>query len=204
MVARAGACRERWRVVNTAKTRYFSIDLGAGQTFTKIGGDGGLQEYSVESDFIVLAPGERADLIVIPRADPGAELALTGVLFNRGYGSIEARSLEHLFTMAIADKCRRTSGPPRPPVRRVIEPTSPSATPVRVNLGITQSGDGAFQYTMNGVAFTAPFRAKLGETRIWTVTNFTLVTPDPPSWLLLPRPGRERRARASARVEGYG
>ena len=41
--ARAGA-PQRWRIVNAAKSRYFELDLD-GQPFTKIGGDGGLQEY---------------------------------------------------------------------------------------------------------------------------------------------------------------
>jgi FtsP/CotA-like multicopper oxidase with cupredoxin domain len=173
MMARAGV-PQRWRVVNTAKSRYFSIDLGAGQKFTKIGGDGGLQEYSVDSDYIVLGPGERADLIVTPRAKPGAELALTAQLFDRGYGSTETRSAEDLFTMAIANMPAYVE-PPRQPVRRTIEPPSTAgATPVKLELGITQLSDGSFHYLMNGVSFPKPFLAKLGETQIWTVTNNTV------------------------------
>src|SRR5262245_40467320 len=42
MTARAGA-PQRWRIVNAAKSRYFMLDLDE-QTFTQIGGDGGLQE----------------------------------------------------------------------------------------------------------------------------------------------------------------
>jgi FtsP/CotA-like multicopper oxidase with cupredoxin domain len=173
MMARAGV-PQRWRVVNTAKSRYFSIDLGAGQKFTKIGGDGGLQEYSVDSDYIVLGPGERADLIFIPRAKPGAELALIAQLFDRGYGSTETRSAEDLFTMAIANMPAYVA-PSRPPVRRTIEPPSTAgATPVKLELGITQLADGSFHYLMNGVSFPKPFLAKLGETQIWTVTNTTV------------------------------
>ena len=143
MMARAGV-PQRWRVVNTAKSRYFSIDLGAGQKFTKIGGDGGLQEYSVDSDYIVLGPGERADLIFIPRAKPGAELALIAQLFDRGYGSTETRSAEDLFTMAIANMPAYVA-PPRQPVRRTIEPPSTAgATPVKLEIGITQLSDGSF------------------------------------------------------------
>jgi FtsP/CotA-like multicopper oxidase with cupredoxin domain len=173
MIARAGV-PQRWRVVNTAKSRYFNLDLGDGQRFTKIGGDGGLQEYSVDSDFIVLAPGERADLIVTPRALPGAQLLLSSQLFNRGYGSVEARDAEDLFTMAIANTPAYVA-PPRPPVRRAIEPASTAgATAVKIDIGVEKSPDtGAFQYTVNGVPFPKPFLAKFGETQIWTVTNPT-------------------------------
>ena len=40
---RSGA-PQRWRILNAAKSRYFQLFLD-GQTFTKIGGDNGLQEY---------------------------------------------------------------------------------------------------------------------------------------------------------------
>ena len=56
LVARPGA-PQRWRVVNAAKSRYFKLDLGEGHVFRKIGGDGGLTEYSEDHDFIVLGPG---------------------------------------------------------------------------------------------------------------------------------------------------
>jgi FtsP/CotA-like multicopper oxidase with cupredoxin domain len=44
MRVRAGV-PQRWRIVNTAKSRFFFLDLD-GQPFIKIGSDGGLQEYT--------------------------------------------------------------------------------------------------------------------------------------------------------------
>src|SRR4029078_8784221 len=84
VIVRAGA-PQRWRIVNAAKSRYFSLDLG-NNTFTKIGGDGGLQEYAETAETVVLAPGERADLIVTPDAPPGSTLTFRTTLFNRGFG----------------------------------------------------------------------------------------------------------------------
>ena len=43
---RAGA-PQRWRIVNTAKSRFFLLDMD-GQPFTTIGVDGGLQEEPVD------------------------------------------------------------------------------------------------------------------------------------------------------------
>ena len=85
--------------VNAAKSRHFQLDVG-GPRFTTIGGDGGLQEYPVETETLILAAGERADVIVTPRGAPGSELLVQTIPFNRGYGSIEYRSLEDLFTIA--------------------------------------------------------------------------------------------------------
>ena len=122
----------------------------------------------------MLAPGERADLIVTPRVTPGSTLVVRSQLFNRGYGSIEARDAEDLFTIAFTGT-PAYAAPPLRPVRRTIEaPATAGATPVKVDLGVIRSdNDGAFHYTINGVSFPKPFLAKFGETQIWTVTNPT-------------------------------
>jgi len=46
-------------VVNAAKSRFFDLEPGDDMSFTKIGDDSGLQEYSQQLDSLVLAPGER-------------------------------------------------------------------------------------------------------------------------------------------------
>ena len=53
--ARSGA-PQRWRIVNTAKSRFFFLDL-EGQPFVKIGSDGGLQETPVTTDALLVTPG---------------------------------------------------------------------------------------------------------------------------------------------------
>ena len=73
LVVRAGA-PQRWRVVNAAKSRYFKLDLGEGNVFRKIGGDGGLTEYFDDHDFIVLGAGERADALVTPTGGRAAKV----------------------------------------------------------------------------------------------------------------------------------
>jgi FtsP/CotA-like multicopper oxidase with cupredoxin domain len=93
---------QRWQIVNAAKSRYFQFDLGR-QVFTQIGTDDGLQEYPKPSTELVLAPGERADVIVTPHKTTGEELVLRSFLFNRGYGSVEYRDIETLFTFDFAD-----------------------------------------------------------------------------------------------------
>ena len=100
--ARSGA-PQRWRVVNAAKSRYFKLDLGEGDRFVKIGGDGGLLEYPIEQDFLVLGAGERVDVIVTPRAEPGSSLLLQSVPHDRGYGSTEFRYAEELVAITISD-----------------------------------------------------------------------------------------------------
>ncbi len=174
--ARAGA-PQRWRIVNTAKSRYFNINLrGTSTVLTKIGSDGGLLEYPKQFDTLVLAPGERADVIVAPKGKPGTTIQVVSELYNRGFGSVEFREAEDLFRIALNNQ-PVLAATPLPKIRRTIEPLSAEgATPVKFELTITQdSPDGKYEYRVNGKPFwkAKPILGKIGETQIWTVNNTT-------------------------------
>ncbi len=175
LVARSGA-PQRWRVINAAKSRDFMLDLGAGHRFRKIGGDGGLLEYPVELDFVVLGAGERADVIVTPHAEPGSTQVLLSQLHNRGYGSVEFRNIEKLIHITMADLPIYEPGP-WPELHREIRPiVIEGATEVSLELTLGQDPqDQTFEYGINGVPYwkARPVLAKLGETQLWTVTNTT-------------------------------
>ncbi|MGE0451315.1 MAG: multicopper oxidase family protein [Vicinamibacterales bacterium] len=173
LVVRAGA-PQRWRVVNAAKSRYFQLFLD-GQPLVQIGGDGGLQESPAVRDRILLAPGERADLLVAPQATRESELTLASPLHDRGYGSVEYREQPDLLTFRFAD-LPPVPGPLPLPAGRVISPPAVAgATKVGIDLTLGQGSDGTFEFGINGVPFAKdrPIVAALGETQIWTVTNRT-------------------------------
>jgi FtsP/CotA-like multicopper oxidase with cupredoxin domain len=175
MVARAGA-PQRWRILNTAKSRYFNIDLrGSNGVFTKIGGDGGLLEYPTQIGTVVLGPGERADVIVTPKGKPGEEVQVTSELFNRGYGSVEFRQPEDLFRIGLA-KLPPYTAPPLPKIRRAIDPLKlEGATPVKLDLELVKDGSGKNEFHINRKPSwrAVPIPAKIGETQIWTINNTT-------------------------------
>src|SRR5262249_34602285 len=107
--------------------------------------------------------------------DPRHDLVLRSLLYNRGYGSVEFRDVEDLFTIDFADLPPYTgAGFQRP--ERTIEPLSVAhATEVRIELTLAQRADGSFEYGINGVPFAKarPLIARLGETQVWTVVNKT-------------------------------
>jgi len=175
MLVRSGA-PQRWRIVNAAKSRYFNLDLG-GQPFRQIGGDGGIQEYAVEHETLLLAPGERADVIVTPRLEAGESIVLRSVLVDRGTFTLEGRfPYDELLTLTGAD-LPPYSGPPLPEVRRTIEATPlAGATQVALELALDQPPDAAPEYSFRGPQYSArhkALRARVGETQVWTVTNST-------------------------------
>jgi FtsP/CotA-like multicopper oxidase with cupredoxin domain len=170
---RAGG-RQRWRIVNAAKSRYFNLYLG-GQRFFVIGGDGGLLEYPVEHDLLLLAPGERADVLVTPQGKPGEALVLQSRLHNRGYGSVEFREEPDLVAITL-DTLSPLTPPPLPALRREIAAmTASGALPVTIELTLAQKSPTEYEYGINGVPFSEgrPLNATIGRTYIWTLKNTT-------------------------------
>lgn len=168
--ARSGA-PQRWRIVNTAKSRFFYLDLD-GQPFTVIGGDGGLQERAETSDIILITPGERLDVIVAPKGKAGTPLALRAMLYNRGYGSVEYRAVEEVLTIEFSKDPPVTAKPVS--VTRVIPPPSvEGATKVDVVLSLPPMKNNKSEFQINGLPFwkAKPFLAKLGEKQLWIVKN---------------------------------
>jgi spore coat protein A len=74
--------RYRLRVVNAANARFFRLGLSGGSQFLQIGADQGLLPGPVRLTSLLLAPGERADLIVDFAAMRGERILLTNGAFQ--------------------------------------------------------------------------------------------------------------------------
>ncbi len=168
--ARPGA-PQRWRIVNAAKSRFFYLDMD-GQPFTVIGSDGGIQEKPVTTDILLVTAGERVDVIVTPKGKAGEPLPLRAMLYNRGYGSVEYRSVEELLTIEFTNDPPVTAKPVT--VTRAMDvPSTDGATPVDMILTLPPMQKNKSEFRINGVPWwkAKPFLAKLGEKQIWTVKN---------------------------------
>jgi FtsP/CotA-like multicopper oxidase with cupredoxin domain len=125
---------------------------------------------------VLVTPGERVDVIVTPKGDPGQTLVLRALLYNRGYGSVEYRNDEPILTVAL-DKQAPLTTFTMPKVQRLIEPpTTAGAMPVNVVLTLPPVDVNRHsEFRVNGVPFwkARPFVAKLGQTQLWTVKNDT-------------------------------
>lgn len=171
--ARAGA-PQRWRLVNAAKSRFFYLDLD-GQDFLVIGQDGGFQERATTSNILLITPGERMDVIVTPRGAPGSQLTLRAMLYNRGYGSIEYRSVEDVMTIAFTPEPALAKVALPVVTRAIRPPRAEGATAVSMVFTLPPQEGGHSEFRINGVPYwkATPFRAALGETQLWTLKNDT-------------------------------
>jgi FtsP/CotA-like multicopper oxidase with cupredoxin domain len=168
--ARPGA-PQRWRIVNAAKSRFFFLDLD-GQPFTVIGSDGGMQEKPVTTDILLVTPGERVDVIVAPKGKAGTQLPLRAMLYNRGYGSVEYRSVEEVMAIEFTKQAAVTA-PPVKSERVLPVPSAEGATRVDVILTLPPMKNNKSEFQVNGEPFwkAKPFHARLGEKQLWIVKN---------------------------------
>ncbi|GKX30793.1 spore coat protein A [Vallitalea longa] len=67
----------RFRVVNGSNSRFYSIRLSSNQPFYQIGTDGGFLESPVVINEILIAPGERVDMIIDFSEHIGENIVLT-------------------------------------------------------------------------------------------------------------------------------
>ena len=74
--------RYRLRVLNAANARFFRLGLSNGAPFLQIGADQGLLPAPVKLATLLLAPGERADVIVDFAAMRGERILLTNGAFQ--------------------------------------------------------------------------------------------------------------------------
>jgi len=72
----------RFRILNGANGRFFHLSLSSGQPFHQIGTDAGLLPSPIELKSLLLAPAERADIIVDFSAYGGQQIVLKSDAFE--------------------------------------------------------------------------------------------------------------------------
>jgi FtsP/CotA-like multicopper oxidase with cupredoxin domain len=170
--ARAGA-RQRFRVINAARSRYFELEL-PGHELTRIGGDGGLLEAPEVVSSVLVAPAERADIVVEPGAGSSsvpADVTLRSLPYARGPGASGSES--DLVRIQFTSE-EPVVAPPLPPLHRDIPALDTSqATAVDLALTMDVADDGSVTMGMNGVPFwdAPPLHASIGERQVWTLRN---------------------------------
>lgn len=188
---------ERWRVWNGCNARYLQLAFDDGRAFAHIGTDGGLLAAPREGvTSLLLAPGERAELIV--RAGQGASRArLIAAQYDRRKMAMSHGSLPPTPSVALAQVqfAPRGEASALPAQLRAIAPLAPrgsraASLPQKSVLfseamdmhamhqpGASKSGmPRGMQFMINGETYD-PARITLtsrrGEVEQWTIANRT-------------------------------
>jgi len=162
---------ERWRLVNTSNGRFFSLAL-AGTSLRVIGWDGGAVAEPYETEALVIAPGERYDVLVALSGEPDDTLVLETLPFARGAGADDGGPYT-LLTLDLAEPDRDALGMPelRP---AAITPLPVDGTVVRrFELDhVSGTGPGA-TFTVNDERWplNTPIHVQHGATEVWELVN---------------------------------
>lgn len=167
----ASGSRERWRFVNAANGRYFNLEL-PGHMFRVIGWDGGLVETPYETASLLIAPGERYDVLAEIAGSPGDTLELRTLHYDRGHNIPDPGPIDLLAIELGASSVPLT---PLPAVFGNVDPIEfDTTTPVR--RFVLREDDTIPRmpvFTINNEAFPniTPVRGPSGFVEIWEIDN---------------------------------
>ncbi len=163
ITAHAGGT-ERWRIVNTSNGRFFDLRLG-GQLLRVIGWDGGLIPQPYDVDHLLVAPGERYDVVVT--LDRPVDLESIDVV--RGHGGLDRGSL--LVRVELSGSATPDTVPA----------TGPSLAPLVVDANtttrrfkLTEMVDGSsvvFLINNQRWPLNTPVDVPLGDVEVWEIVN---------------------------------
>jgi len=187
LTAQPGA-RERWRIVNACVSRYLQLRLD-GQDLELLGIDLPLGGRAQRVEEVLLAPGNRADLLITTRAGTSTLQALPydrGTAMGSGMGSAGAASggsVNELMMLAVA-------GPPPAPTVAALSPrpavrdlrgaevrtrrTLTLAMGMDMGMGMMGMGSGGSAFTIDGRSFDpdrVDHTVASGAVEEWTITN---------------------------------
>lgn len=162
--------QQRWRIINAARSRYWTFAL-RDNTFTRLGGDNGLAARSEKLARISIVPGERLDLVYTPVVPPGTTQNLRWLAFNRGYGTVVNRPPKDIMAIRSVEDAP-VQPAVIPEVLRDIRPIDASRA-VEHTLELTISLQDRVEMGINGVPYWEgkPLVAHVGEKHVWTLVN---------------------------------
>ncbi len=182
VVAAAVGSAERWRVINGCVSRVLALRLD-GHRLTQIALDGRFLSAPVDRDQVILAPGNRVDVIVRPTA--GGRFALLAAPYDRGSATMmggmgatgDTRGPVTLATLVVTG----STGTPPPLPTTLPAPTEPQGPVTRLRQLTFAMGLGAGMRMGLGLGFTIDGRTfdpgrddqivTPGTTEQWTVVN---------------------------------
>lgn len=159
---------QRWRLVNASAARFYRLAL-EGHTLLHVGSDGGLFEIPVEVPEILLAPAERAEVLVRATADPGTRVTLRSLPYDRYIPQTRPADWREPCDLATLAYSKEPPVPsPAIPARlRVVPPLREADATVTRTISMSQG-------LINGKKMDpdrVDVSARLGATELWHVEN---------------------------------
>ena len=183
----------RLRLLNGSSHRYFDFGFANNLNFKQIGSDGGLLDAPVSMSKLILAPGERAEILVdltgkegqtltlrqfgtqLPQGYPGGTMMMMGG-GNNMMGILDDTDFD---LMKISVTAPTAGAITSIPTALTTNTPYPQAGAVARTFGLTaQPMMSMTNFFINGSKFDMEkidFTVELGKTEVWTLTNSTMM-----------------------------
>lgn len=182
----------RLRLLNGSSHRYFNLGFTNNLIFKQIGGDGGLLSAPVSLSKLILAPGERAEILVDLSGKQGQSLTLRqfgtqlpqgypgGTMMMMGGGGMTGPLDNTDFDLMQVSVVAATADPVTSiPASLVVNTPYAQTGAIARNFSMTaQPMMSMTNFFINGLKFdmeTVNFSVQQGKTEIWTLTNQTMM-----------------------------
>ncbi len=164
-IATARNAIERWRFVNTSNGRFF--DLSIGRSMRVIGWDGGLVASPYDVDHLLIAPGERYEVLVpIDRA-----MSIATLDVDRGDGLVDAAAELVRFELAGPALVERDVPDVAGDVVPLVVDDQTSTLQFRLKEDLDGQAGAVFFINEERWPFNVPIDVRLGDTEIWEIEN---------------------------------
>lgn len=172
----------RFRVLNGSNARFYNLTLSNGMQFIQIGTDGGFLPKPITLTSLLLAPGERADLLIdFSDIAPGTSIILQNdakAPFPSG-DDADPNTVGQIMRFRVPANAPEPVKPPKLPERLNCLPNLIPNAPERIlTLNEVIGPNGPLEVLLNGQKWSAPITElpRVGSTEEWTIVNLTMDT----------------------------
>lgn len=167
----------RFRIVNESNARFYNLKLSNNQSFIQIGTDGGYLPEPVELFSLLVAPGERADILIdFSSLAPGTKLLMLNDANTPfpGGDAPDIHTVGQIMQFTVLDT---PSVPPPilPATLNTIPALTPNAPVRTLTLNRVPATNDSQQQLLNGQIFSAPISEVplVGSTEDWQIVNLS-------------------------------
>ena len=164
---------QRWRVINASSARTYRLQL-EGQTLLHVGSDGGLFGEPQPVEELLLAGGERAELLVRAGEEPGDRALLRSLPYDRYLPQTRPANWTdtlHLLTVRVSTAGESETpvgaSPPIPEELRPVPALDPAEATRTRTMTLTKNRINGRTMDMDRIDATA----RLGTTEVWEIEN---------------------------------
>ncbi len=170
----------RFRILNGSNSRFLSLNLSGVLPFTQIGSEGGYLPAPVVLDEILIAPAERADVLVdFSNLTPGTKVLMrnTAPAPFPGGDAPDPHTVGQIMQFTVVPG-HRVEPDPLPATLSHIPKLFPNSPGRTLTLNEVMGPDGPVMVLLNGQKFSSPVTEmpRVGSTEDWELVNLTADT----------------------------